>query len=129
MVDDDHFLIDLYRAVIHFADADTSHVFVIVDGADEDLGARVGIALGCGNVLDDGVKERCHVFSLDRKLRGGSAGLCGGVDEGAVKLFVVGIQIHEKLQHFVHYLDRPCFGTIAFIDAYNHGQIEFQRLF
>ena len=129
VVHDDHFLIDLGGAVVHFADADSSHVLVVVDGAHQKLGARVGIALRRGNVLDDGVKERGHILALDRKLRGGGAGLCGSVDEGTVKLLVVGVQIHEEFQHFIHDLNRSCLGAVALVDADDHGKIQLQRLF
>ncbi len=129
VVYNDHFLVDLDGAVVHFADSDAANIFVIVDGAHQNLCARVGIALGCGNVLDDGVKEGGHILSLDGKLRGGGAGLGGGVDEGAVKLLVICVQIHEKLQHLIHNLNRPRFRAVAFVDAHDHGQIQLQRFF
>ena len=123
VVYNDHFLIDPDAAVVHLTHADAAHVFVIVDGADQNLGACVGISLRRGNVINNGVKERGHVFSLDGKLCGGRAGFCRGIDEGTVKLFVVGVQIHKKLQHFIHNLNGPCFGPVAFVDADDYGKI------
>ena len=37
MVDDDNLLIDGNLAIIHFADADSADVFVVVDGTDQHL--------------------------------------------------------------------------------------------
>ena len=75
MIDDDNVLIDLDSAVVYLADTDSSHVFVVVDRADQNLCTGIRITLRSGNVLDDGIKERCHILAFYGKLCGSSTGL------------------------------------------------------
>ena len=51
VVDDNHFLVDLYRTVVHFSHADSAHVFIIVDSADENLGSGFRVAGGGGDIV------------------------------------------------------------------------------
>ena len=48
MVYQEHFLIDGDGAIIHLADADAAHIFIVVDGADEHLGGASGSPSGAG---------------------------------------------------------------------------------
>ena len=95
MIDDDYFLIDFDRSVVYLADADTSYIFIVVDGTDKNLCACVRVACGSRYVLYDCIEERCHILVLDGELRAGCTCFGGGVDERAVQLLVIGIQIHE----------------------------------
>ena len=56
VVDDHHLLIDLNASVIYLAYADPSHIFIVVNGADQNLGAGFRIALRCRNVINYGFK-------------------------------------------------------------------------
>ena len=51
VVADYDLLVDLNLPVVHLAHADTAYIFVIVDGADQHLGACVGVALGGGDIV------------------------------------------------------------------------------
>ncbi len=74
MVDNDHFLIDFDGTVVYLTHTDTAHILVVVDGADQHLGACIGVTLGCRDMLDDGVKERRHIAAFYGKLCGGCTG-------------------------------------------------------
>ena len=54
MIADHHFLIHPDHPVVYLAYADTSHVFVIVDGADQNLSACLRVALRSRNIVYDG---------------------------------------------------------------------------
>ena len=128
MVADNDFLIDPYDAVVHFADTDTAYIFIVVNGADEYLGAGFAVAFGCRDVVDDGFKQRLHADAGGGGIRGGNACFCGGVDKGTVQLGVVRVKFQEQFQHFVHHFIRPGFGTVDFIDAYDDWKLQFQSL-
>ncbi len=64
MIHDDGLLIDGQTAVVHFSDADAAHIFVVVDCADQNLGARVRVAGGCGNIVQNSLKQGSHCFAL-----------------------------------------------------------------
>ena len=61
MVTDDNFLVYLDCAVVNLADTDTSYIFVVIDGADQYLGACIGISLGSGDIIDNGLKQGFHI--------------------------------------------------------------------
>ena len=63
MVDDDYLLIHLHAAVVHLAYADASHIFIIIDGADQHLGAGFGVALGSRDIVQDSLKQGNHAAS------------------------------------------------------------------
>ena len=49
MVDEDAVLVYFDGTVVHFADADTAHILVVVDGADQNLGSgSLGSPSGAG---------------------------------------------------------------------------------
>ena len=56
--------VDTDFAVVHFADTDTAHIFVVVDGADEHLCACLRISFGSRDVVQDRLKQGNHVFWL-----------------------------------------------------------------
>ena len=51
VVHDHYFLIDFYGAVINFTDTDTADIFIIVNGADEDLGTGFRISFRSRDVF------------------------------------------------------------------------------
>ena len=84
IIDDDRIHADTDRAVIHLADADPSHIFIIVYGADQYLGIRIRVALRRGDIFKDRLKERLHIPFFICKIQYGNAGFGGRIDEGAV---------------------------------------------
>ena len=89
-------LIDLYGTVVNLSHADSSHILIVIDGADKYLGSGLGVSLGSRDIVDYGFKERLHVFPGHVQIQSGGACLCGGIDERAVKLGVVRVQIKEQ---------------------------------
>ena len=128
MVHDGHFLVHADGAVVHLADADAAHVFVVVDGADQDLGELVRIPLGRRDVLHDGLKQRLHVHVAVVHVISCPAGAGAGKDKGAVQLTVIRLEIHKKLEDLVHDLRRACLGTVALVHADHHVQVQLQSL-
>ncbi len=129
MVDDDHLLIDADITVVHLAHADASHVFIVVNGADEPLSGRLRVSLRGRDIVQDRVEQRRHVFCFLLKIQGGIAAFGGGKDEGAVQLFVGGFQVHEQLQYLVDDLRRACFRPVDLIDADDDRKLQLQRFF
>ena len=67
MVDKDAVLIDLDDTVLYFTDTDTSNVFVIVDGTDQDLGSGSLITFGSGDIAQ--IVSKRGTMSLDFLVR------------------------------------------------------------
>ena len=128
MVADDDFLVHPDDTVVHFPDADAADVLVVVNGADKDLGAGLRVSFRRGDVVDDGLEQWLHAGTGSVRLHGGDAGLGGGVDEGAVQLGVVRVQLQEQLQHLVHHLVGPGLGAVYLVDADDDGELQLQGL-
>ena len=75
------------HAVFHFPDPDTSHILIVVDGADQHLGVCFRIAFRRRDVFQYGLKERLHIPLFISQIQNGNPGLGRSVDEGAVQLF------------------------------------------
>ena len=119
-------VVDADDAVVHFADADAAHVLVVVDGADEDLGELLRVALGRRDVVHDGLEQRLHVHVAVIHRVSCPAAAGAGEDKGALQLAVVGLQIHQELQDLVHHLVRTGLGAVALVHADHHVQIQLQ---
>ena len=126
VVHDGALFVDADDAVVHFADADAAHVLVVVDGADEDLGELLRVALGRRDVVHDGLEQRLHVHVAVIHRVSCPAAAGAGEDKGALQLAVVGLQIHQELQDLVHHLVRTGLGAVALVHADHHVQIQLQ---
>ncbi|CDA98224.1 putative uncharacterized protein [Lachnospiraceae bacterium CAG:215] len=127
MVDEHHFLIDCDRSVVHFADTDPSHIFIIIDRTDQNLSWSFRIALRSRNVIDDRLKQRFHIFLFIGQIQNGNSGFSGCIDKRAVQLLVGCVQIHEKFQYFIDHFVRTCFRAVDLVDADDDRKIQLQR--
>ena len=115
-------------AVIHFAYTDTPHIFVIIDSAHKQLRPCVRIPFGSRNIIQDSIEKRLHILILYREVQSGASCLGGSEHKRTVQLFVIGIQIHEKLQNLIHNSDGPCLRTVNLIHTHNNGKLQLQSL-
>ena len=115
-------------AVIHFAYADAPHIFIIIDSAHKQLRPCVRIPFGSRNIIQDSVEKRLHILILHCEVQGGASCFGGSEHKRTVQLFVIGIQIHEKLQNLIHNSDGPCLRTVNLIHTYNNGKLQLQSL-
>ena len=46
------------NAVVQLTDADTTDIFIVINGGDEHLSPRLRITDGSRNIVDDGIKQR-----------------------------------------------------------------------
>ena len=93
MVDDDNLLIDGNLAIIHFADADSADVFVVINGTDQQLQTSIRVALVSRDVVQDRVEQRLHILILNGQVRRRTAVFRGCVNKGAIQLLVSSIQL------------------------------------
>ena len=56
VVYDHHFLIDLYGAIVYLADTDTTHIFIIINSTDQNLGTSIRITFRCRDIIQDRFK-------------------------------------------------------------------------
>ena len=117
-----------YRAADDLAYAYPADVVVVVDVADDRLQTVGVVALGCGDLGDDRVEQRAHIFADRARFERRPAQLCAGVDDLEVDLIVVRAQLQKQLEHFVDDL----FVIAAAVDLVDddHGLfVEPERLF
>ncbi len=128
VVDNGHFLVDLYAAVVHFSDSDPAYIFVIIDRADQYLRSGFRVAFRGRNIVQNRFKKGGHVFPPGIHIQGSNSRFGGGEDEGAVQLLFTGIQIDKQFQHFINNFPWPRLRAVDFIDAYDNGKLQFQSL-
>ena len=126
MVQKHQLLVHGNGSALNLTDTDTAYILIVVDGADKNLCISVRISLRSRNRIKDSLKKRSHILRLIIEVTNCVAGLCGGIQERAVQLFVRCVQIHEKLQNLVDNLLRTCFRTVDLIDADNNMQVQFE---
>ena len=124
VVDDHHVLIDLQAAVVDLADADPADILVIVNGGNQHLGLRFGVALGRGDIVNDRLEQGLHAGADTAQIQCRDAGLGRREHEGALDLFITGAQIHQQLQDLVDDFHRTRAGTVDLVDTDNDRQVQ-----
>ncbi len=115
-------------AVVHLADADAPHIFVVINRADQHLGPLLRVALRRGDMFDDGLKQRAHVLRLVLQIPLGISLPGGGEQKRAVQLVIGCIQIHQEFQNLVYHFLRSRLRPVDLVDAHDDGQIQLQSL-
>ena len=128
MVDDHNLLIYSDGAVINLSHADASHIFIVVDGADQNLSPGLRVSLGSRNIVEDGLKQGNHVLSRPVHVKGCGSRPGGGEHEGTVKLLLAGIQLDEEFENLVDHLGGACLRAVDLVDAHDNGKLQLQSL-
>ena len=129
VVHNNHILVDRDGSVIHFSDTDTTNVFIVIDGADQHLCTCIRITFRSWNVIQDGLKQRNHIFWLIIDIVSCITVSCGSEEERAVKLIVRCTQIDEKFKDFINDFIRTCFRTVDLIDTYDNREFQCKCFF
>ena len=91
VVADHGLLAHLDGAALDTADADTTHVVAVVDGGDQQLEGALLVALGGGDVVHDGLKERSQIVAQVIGVEGCLTVAAGAVQHGGIQLLVRGL--------------------------------------
>ena len=89
------FLIHLDRTVVDLTDSDPSHIFIVVNRTDQNLGRFLRISLRRLDMFNDRIKQRLHIFLLIGKIGNRISALCGREDKRTVQLLIVCVQFHQ----------------------------------
>ena len=76
-----------------------------------------------------GVKQRPQVLARHFPVGRGRAVAAGGEDDGAVELFVGGVQFQKQFQRLVHHLGAARVGAVGLVDDDDDLEVQLQRLF
>ena len=101
VIADDYFLVLLQCTPLYTSDCYTSYIIVIVYRRHKHLERRVGISLGCGNVVDDRLKQRLKVRSFYFRRVGRGPVPSRAEKHGRIQLVVGRVEVYHELQHFV----------------------------
>ena len=78
---------------------------------------------------EDGVEQRPQVLARHLPVGRGRAVAAGGKDDGAVELFVGGVQFQEQFQRLIHHLGAARVGAVGLVDDDDDLEVQLQRLF
>ena len=109
-------------------DSDFPDVIISLKRRDDQLERRVEFACGRRNFFKNRIHERLKIAALVVNVQLGNALLGGGVDDGKIKLFVVGVEFHEKFKDFVVNFVDAGFGAVNLVYDDNRLELVFQRL-
>ena len=129
MVYNNYILVDRNRSVIDFSNTDTANVFIVIDGADQHLCTCIRISFRSRDVIQDGLKQRNHVFRFIVDIVSCISVSCRSKKERAVKLFVRCAQIDEKFKNFIDNFIRTCFRTVDLVDTYDNRELQCKSFF
>ena len=127
-VTDGNLLIHLDGAPLNAAHGDTAHIFVVVNGGDQQLQGAVFIARGGIDVVDNGLKQGGQVGAHLIGTVGGGALTAGAEDGGGIELLVGGIQIQQQLQNLVHDLVDTGIGLVHLVHRHDDLVAQLQGL-
>src|SRR5699024_1695463 len=86
-------LVYLDAAALDTADTDTANVLVVVDGRYQHLHRAFGVYFGCRDMLENLVKQRNQIGARYGRGHGSRAVTTRAVNDRAVQLLVVCVQI------------------------------------
>ena len=129
MVQKGKFLVYCDLTILYFTYTNTSYIFIVVDGADKNLGISIRITLRSRDIFQDCLKQRSHILWCICKIQNCMTCFCGSIQERAVKLLIRSLKIHKEFENFIDNLIRTCFRTVDLVDADNNMQIQFKSLF
>ena len=118
----------LEGAAHHAAHADAAYILGIVDGGDQHLRRALRIALGRGDVLEDGLEQGLQINAgLVHAQRGCT--LAGGhIQDGVIQGAFIGVQVDQQIQNLAGDLLAPLVGAVDLVDDDQHLQLELQGL-
>ena len=124
IVGNGHILIDTQLTALNTADADTAHIIVIVNGRDQQLQRLLCLALRCGDIIQNGIKQgsqiRSHRFGIQRSGTGSAA----AEEHGRIQLLVGRTQIDQQLQRLINYLQNTRIGTVDLVHHHDDAVIQ-----
>ena len=109
-------------------DSDFPDVIIRLKRRDDKLERRVKFAFGRRNFFQDSFHERLKVAALVVHIFFCNALLGCRVDNGEIKLLVVGVKLHEKFENFVVNFIDASFGAVNFIYHDDWFKLMFKSL-
>ena len=122
------FLTDFDFSALDASDAYASDIFIVVDGGDEHLERTLVVALRCGDIFEDCVKETLEVLAaLVRNERSGAVTAAAEYHR-AVELLVGRVEVHQKFEDFVYDFVDARVWAVDLVDDDDDFVVEFKRL-
>jgi hypothetical protein len=103
------------------ADGEAPEVGRGVEVGHDGLQRGVGVVVGRGDAVEDGLEQRLEVGALHALLGGGPAGPGVGVEDREVDLVLVGVEVEEELLDLVDDLVDAGVGPVDLVDHQDTG--------
>ena len=126
-VHDGDFLVDVQRTSVDPADPDPSDIIVVVDGGYQHLQFARLVAFRRRDVTEDLFEQRNEIRARLVRFLGAGPGPSRAVQHRAVQLFVVGAEVHQKLEDLVLHLTQSGIRSVDLVDTYDHAVVQRQR--
>ena len=107
----------------------TAVSYTHLDGTDQHLCTCIRISFRSRDVIQDGLKQRNHVFRFIVDIVSCISVSCRSKKDREVKLFVRCAQIDEKFKNFIDNFIRTCFRTVDLVDTYDNRELQCKSFF
>ena len=115
-------------AVLDPAQGQAAEIGGGVEVGDQGLEGMIGHVGRRGDVGQDGVEQRCEVGPGYVGVQGCGAVTGVGVEHGQVDLRVIGAEVDQQAEGFVHHLGDAGVGTVDLVDHHDDGKATLQGL-
>ena len=116
------------RSPHHAAYHDAPYIGVIVQGVGQHLQRPVRIHIRRGNGIQNHLEQRFQVITFVVHGQFCNTGTGRGVYNRELQLFIIGFQLDEQVQHFVHHFRGALVRAVDLIDDHDGLQMFLQRL-
>ena len=123
-----HLVSHPHPAALDPPDGDAADEAGEVQRGDQHLERLLGIALGLGDVIEDGLEQRRQIGARLVQVARGGTGSAGGIKEGGIQLLVGGLQVDEEAQHLIVHPHRLGVGPVDLVDRHDGPKPQRQRL-
>ena len=127
--DDGDLLAGADAAVEDSPDADAADVVVVENAADLDLQGFVGIAVGSGNVFQQGLEDGSDVGALFLQVPGCDSGAAAGVEDREIERLIIGAKFDEQIEDLVEHLMGAGVGAVDLVDDDDRAKLVLEGLF
>ena len=125
---DQHLLLLVHRAAMKAANTDTALVAAVIDGAHLQRNGAIGLNVGAGDFLQNGVEQGNHVHVVVVRVVARVAVDGRSVHHGEIELLVRSTQFDHQIENLVNRTIRVGIGTVDLVDHHDDAKTLLERM-